>query len=179
MKTRLARALALAGSIALLGLAGPLAAERLEFDHRLYPPLGQVLDSGNKDMVAFNADQPGRLVDVIAIKGTSTRDWTEALEIISITRPRDVASAHAWMEQLRREAKARCPARFTILAEAPNSITFERRSPDCPGEPAANGIYRLVAGKRSWFELAVLSKGELAAEAREQWLALLASAHLK
>ncbi|MFC3173061.1 hypothetical protein ACFOD9_02220 [Novosphingobium bradum] len=165
-------------ALALLVCGTPVAAERLQFDHRLYPPLERVLDSGDKDMVDFDASNPARLVDLIAVKGQSARNWSEALEIVSIARPRKVAGARAWMAILQDQARARCPATFTIIAEDDRSVTFERRSPDCPAERASLGLYRLVAGKRSWFQLAVLVKGELDEGARRQWLALLASAHL-
>jgi len=164
---------------ALLVSAAPAAAERLQFDHRLYPPLQQVLDSGDTAKIDFNADNPARLVDLIATKGPSAQNWTEAMEIVSIARPRKLASAREWMAQLQQQAQARCAATFTVLAEDSNSVTFERRSPDCPAEPAALGVYRLVAGKRSWFELAMLAKGgEPDAETQRQWLAVLASAHI-
>ena len=165
-------------AFAALAAAAPLAAERLQFDHRLYPPLQQVLDSGDKAMVDFNADDPRRLVDLIAVRGTSAKNWSEAMEIVSIPRPRNVATARDWMAILRRQSMAHCTSTFTVLAEDARSVTFERRSPACPGESTKMGLYRLVAGKRSWFELAVLAKDDLAPEARAQWLALLASAHL-
>jgi len=164
--------------LALLTLSAPAAAERLEFDHRLYPPLQQVLDSGDKGMIDFNADNPARLVDLIATKGASARDWREALEIVSIPRPRKVASAQAWLEIIEQQSLARCKSSFTVIAQDADSVTFERRSPGCPAERSALGLYRLVAGKRSWFQLTVLVKGELDDTARGQWLALLASAHL-
>ena len=166
-------------AFALLALAAPLHAERLQFDHRLYPPLKEVLDSGNADMVDFNNKNAARLVDLIAVKGKSARNWTEAFEIVSIVRPSDVKTAREWMALLQSQAEARCKASFTVLAEDANSITFERRSPGCAAELAPLGIYRLVAGKRSWFQLSVLEKGELDDAARQQWLALLASAHLE
>jgi len=83
------------------------------------------------------------------------------------------------MALLQSQSEARCKASFTVLAEDANSITFERRSSSCAAERAPLGIYRLVAGKRSWFQLSVLEKGELEDAARQQWLALLASAHLE
>lgn len=169
----------LAFAMALLTCAAPAAAERLEFDYRLYPPLQQVLDAGNKEMVSFNADNPARLIDLIAVKGASAASWTEAMEIVSIARPRKIATAHEWMTIMQREAPSGCPATFAVLSEDANSITFERRAPACPADRAPYAIYRLVAGQRSWFELAVLAKDELGADARRQWLALLASAHTK
>ena len=166
-------------ALALLAVATPASAERLQFDHRIYPPLQQVLDSGDKDMIDFNARNPQRLVDLIAVKGRSARNWTEALEIVSIARPSDIPGAADWMALIQAQARARCPsATFVVIAQDAGSVTFERHSPDCRAERASLGIYRLVAGRRSWFQLAVLVKGELDPAARTQWLALLASAHL-
>ncbi|WP_310533780.1 hypothetical protein [Novosphingobium sp.] len=163
-------------------LAGvPIAAqaEQLEFDHRLYPPLKQVLDSGNSDMVAFDAKNPSRMVDLIAVRGKSAKTWTEALEIVAILPVPKVETAQAWMDIQRSAALARCPATFKVIAQDDISITYERQSPSCRAERAETGIYRLITGKRSWFQLTVLSKTPLDAAARDQWLALLASAHFK
>ena len=164
---------------AFLLLAAPAFAERLQFDHRLYPPLQQVLDSGDDSMIDFNNKNPARLVDLIAIKGKSAQNWTEAFEIVAIRRPSDVETAKDWMAILQQQAISRCPATFKILAEDVTSVTFERTSPNCPAERAKMGLYRLVAGKRSWFQLTILVKGDLDDEARQQWLALLASAQLR
>ncbi|MEY3658807.1 MAG: hypothetical protein RL425_1568 [Pseudomonadota bacterium] len=166
-------------TIALLLFAAPAFAERLQFDHRLYPPLQQVLDSGDESMIDFNDINPARLVDLIAIKGKSAQSWTEALEIVAIRRPSDVETAQDWMAILQRQALSRCPATFKILAEDTTSITFERTSPNCPAERAQMGLYRLVAGKRSWFQLSILVKGDLDDLSRQQWLVLLASAQLR
>jgi len=102
--------LRLIAALALLSCGTPLAAERLQFDYRIYAPLKQVLDSGEKDMVDFNADNPARLVDLIAVRGASARDWTEALEIVSIARPKNLANVRDWLAALQRESLARCPA---------------------------------------------------------------------
>ena len=165
-------------SLCLLLFSAPLAAERLQFDHRLYPPLKEVLDAGDAAMLDFNNSNPVRLVDLIAVKGKSAKDWTEALEIVSLVRPRDAKDAKDWMALLQKQMQARCPASFEMIAEDENSVTFERRSSNCPAERADTGIYRLVTGKRSWFQLSVLVKGEIEPAARAQWLALLASARL-
>lgn len=171
--------LTFAAALAALLLATPAHAERLQFDHRLVPALKDVLDSGDSAMVEFDNRNPARLVDLIAVKGKSARNWSEALEIISIVRPKAVADAKGWMELLQRGALERCPgARFELIASDDNSVTYQRRSPGCRAERAETGLYRLVAGKRSWFQLAVLEKGPLGEAERAQWLALLASAHL-
>jgi len=164
---------------ALLLRAAPAAAERLVFDYRLYHPLQRVVDGGDKEMVDFNAQNPARVVDLIAVRGTSAHNWAEALEIVSIARPRTKGvTVKDWMGDLQKQALAACPSTFAVLAEDANSVTFEQKSPGCTTGRGATALYRLVAGKRSWFALGALSKGELDTAARGQWLALLASAHL-
>lgn len=170
-------------ALLLLLIAMPAHAERLKFDHRLSPPLQSVLDAGRSEMVQFDGADPTRLVDLIAVRGDSATNWTEALQIVSIPKQKKLDGAQGWMSQIqggiRAQAGAVCQPEFTVLALDEYSVTFERRSPGCGAETVAYGLYRLVTGKRSWFQLAVLAKDGLSDEAKTQWLALLASAHLE
>ena len=171
------RAGLLAG-MAMLVISAPALAERLTFDHRLQPALQAVLDSGNTAMIDYNASNPRYVVDRIAVRGTSASDWTELLEIIARTPARGLRSAADWARELRAGADARCPNTVQVIAQDEISLTFERKSQACAAEPARFGLYRVVAGKRSLFLLAVYDKAEPDPAARSQWLALLASAHL-
>ena len=101
------------------------------------------------------------------------------MEIVSIARPKSMRTARDWMNLMAQQAPEGCRGDNTIIAEDATSVTFERRLPDCPAARAGLGIYRLVTGKRSWFQLAVLTKGELDAASRSEWLSLLASAHIR
>lgn len=167
----------------LLLIAMPAHAERLQFDHRLSPPLQKVLDEGRSEMVLFDGSDPTRLVDLIAVRGQSATNWREALQIVSIPKQKKIDGPLGWMEQIQSGVRARatgaCAADFSVIVQDGNSVTFERRSPGCGADSVSYGLYRLVTGKRSWFQLAVLSKDEITAEARAQWLALLASARLE
>lgn len=163
----------------LVLMASPAHAEKLTFDHRLYPPLKAALDSGDAAKVDYNNANPRYVVDRIAVRGASANDWQEALEIIARTPAKGMSSAADWMAELRRGADKACPNAVTTLTEDPASVTFERQSQPCKAERAPFALYRVVAGKRSLFLLAVLSKVPLSAEARAEWLALLASAHIE
>ena len=72
--------------LGLLLLAGPALAEKLVFDHRLSPALKAVLDSGDASMIDYNTANPRNVIDLIAVRGTSAKNWTEALVIIEIGR---------------------------------------------------------------------------------------------
>lgn len=165
--------------IPFLLLASPASAEKLTFDHRLYPPLKAAMDSGNQDIFLFDASNPRYLINRIAVSGQSATRWTEALEIIARTPAREVKTPADWMAELRAKADPKCGYDAKILAQDDNSITFERRVPDCEGERAPIAIYRIVGSKKSLFMLAVLEKDEPGEDARKQWLTLLASAHLE
>lgn len=165
--------------VALALTAAPASAERLLFDHRLSPPLKAVLDAKNAAMISYNDKNPRYVVDVIAVRGKSASDWTEALVIIARTPSKKVRTAAAWMAELRAEAESRCPTQVTALAEDTRSMTFERRSTGCRGDYPPVALYRAVAGERSLFLLAVMARDELSEQSRREWLALLGSARLE
>lgn len=163
----------------LLLMAGPALAESMTFDHRMQPQLKAVLDSGDASKVNFDASNPRYVVDRIAVQGKSAAEWNELLEIIARTPTRGMRTAEDWMAELRRQADARCPNTVQVIAQDAGSVTFERRVLSaCAAEPAPLSLYRVIAGSRSLFLLAVHEKGALADDVRQQWLAVLASAHL-
>jgi hypothetical protein len=158
--------------------ATPVLAEKLSFDHRLYQPLKDVLDSGRDDMIQFNAKDPAYVTDLIVIRGKSVRNWTEAMIIIARTPGPKVRTAADWLAELKQQSEAECASQFSIIAQDDSSITAERSSQGCrPGYPAF-AIYRIVQGKKGLFLLGAMSKDGFAPEARSAWLALLGSAKL-
>lgn len=165
--------------IGLLLLAVPASAEKLVFDHRLSPPLKAVLDGGDAAMIDYNNANPRNVTDLIAVRGKSAHDWTEALVIIARTPDGKVRNAGDWTAQLQREATAKCKSIFTELARDQISITYERRSTSCAGDYPRIALYRAIAGKHSLFLLAILVKDDLSEPARRQWLAVMSSAHLE
>lgn len=164
---------------ALLMVASPALAEKLVFDHRLSPPLKAVVDGGDGAMIAYNDSNPKYVTDVIAVRGKSAQDWTEALVIIARLSDRRVKLAADWVTELRREADRRCANTVAVIAESADTVTFERRSTGCPANYPRHGLYRVVAGQRSLFLLAVLSHQPLVDPGRDEWLRLLESAHLE
>ena len=171
--------LRLAACLGLALVAAPAAAEKLTFDHRLSPPLKAVLDAKAPGMIEYNDKNPRHVVDVIAVRGKSARDWTEALIITARTPDRKVRTAPEWMAQLREEAQRRCPSEFTTIAEDANSVTLERRSSGCAAKYPPYAMYRAVAGSRSLFLLTVAVRDEIGGQSRLQWLDLLASARIE
>ena len=162
-----------------LSLAAPASAERLHFDHRLYPALKAVFDQGRQDMIYFNNTDPKYVVDRIAVQGKSADDWTEALTIIARTPSRTVKNADDWLAEIRTKSEKSCPSQFEIVARDTNSITFSRRSTDCAADKVQFALYRIVAGKRSLFLLNPIYRNDMSETMRRQWMELLQSARLE
>lgn len=171
--------LKIALALCALGWAGQAQADKLVFDHRLAPALKAVLEAGDPAMVAYDSSNPRNLVDTIAVRGNSAKDWQEALVIVSRTPDSKIRTAAQWRAALERETTARCPGAFDVLAQDSESITFERRSSGCPSGYPVRAIYRVFASKKALFMLAVLAKDDIAAPAREAWLAMLASGRIE
>lgn len=162
----------------LLALASPARAERMVFDHHLDPRIGEVLDSGRKEMILYDASNPAYVYDRIAIQGTSAENWTEALEIIVRTPGKAVRSPADWVQQISATSAPACPSQVTPLDANRRSPTFMRQSPACGGSPAETALYRIVAGAKSLFLLGVRYKGEMPQARRDRWLGILASARV-
>jgi hypothetical protein len=176
MPGRLFRAVAM---VLVLVTAVPALAEQLKFDHRLYPPLKAVFDSGRTELIQYNDKNPAYVTDLIVVRGTSVRDWTEAMIIIARSPGKKVLTAADWMAELQRQAQRECASQFSILAQDAVSITFERQSQGCAASYPATAIYRIVQGKKSLFLLGVMSKTGLSSDSRVAWLALFGSAELE
>lgn len=166
-------------ALACLACATPAFADKLVFDHRLYPALTETLDSGRRDLIQFNDKNPAYVTDLIVVRGRSVKDWTEAMIIISRKPGEKVPGPTEWMAELKGQANQQCQSEFAILAEDENSVTLERRSSGCPANYPPNALYRIVKGKPSLFLLGAMSKDGFSAEARKGWLTLFASAHLE
>jgi hypothetical protein len=174
MTRRLIRRLAV---LAFALFAVPALADKLVFDHRLYPPLKAVLDGGRDELILYNDKNPAYVTDLIVVRGNSTRDWTEAMIIVARSPSAKVATVDDWMAELERQAQAKCPSKLTVIVRDENSITLERLSQRCPSGYPPQALYRIVRGEKSLFLLGVMSKDAITPDARTAWLSLFASAH--
>jgi hypothetical protein len=169
----------LAAALLAFGVTAPAMAERLHFDHRLYPPLKAVFDNNRTEMIDYNDSNPKYIVDRIAIQGKSAESWTEAMDIIARTPSREIGTAEKWYAEIQAKARKACPSEFEVIARDANSITFSRRSANCGADKKQSALYRIVQGQRTLFMLNAMYRDEMPANARAQWLVLLASARLE
>jgi hypothetical protein len=163
----------------ILALASPAMAERLNFDHRLYPPLKAVFDDDRDEMITYDNSNPKYVIDRIAIQGKSAADWTEALDIVARTPSRDVKTADDWFKEIQTKTAKSCNSEFTVIAQDENSITFSRRSTMCGKDKVQTALYRIVTGERSLFLLNPIYRGEMDETMKLKWLGVLASARLQ
>jgi hypothetical protein len=159
--------------------ASPAHAEKLLFDHQIQPRIGEVLDSGRKEMIHFDDSNPAYVYDRIAIQGSSAENWTEALEIIVRTPGKTLKSAGDWLQQIRDQSGTACASQFVPITQDETSLTFMRQSEACAGNPSETTLYRIIAGRKSLFLLGARYKGAMDEASRSRWLTLLASARVE
>ncbi len=80
------------------------------------------------------------------IAGRDVMDWDVAFEVLQTRRVDEPATPSAWLERYRSMTDPVCPSEWQVLAETPQSVTFERRSPDCPPHVAQHGLQRVLYG---------------------------------
>lgn len=166
----------------LAGLASlastPALADRLVFDHSLYPALQEAFRDQERNVRYVVSDNPRYIFDRIKVRGRSLDDFTEALEIMVTSRGRDVQTIADWFERYRQEQDETCGSEWQTLAQDAASITFSRTTRGCPEYDGQTRIYRTVLGERSVYMLTAITRGEMAQPLRETWLTVLASARL-
>jgi hypothetical protein len=165
--------------LALISFSAPAFAERLHFDHRLYPELKAVFDKNQSEMIAYDNRNPSYVVDRIAVQGKSASSWTEALDIIARAPTKDVATVNDWRREIELKVSKACASTFETIASDNFSITFSRRSINCGADKVQVALYRIVKGPKSLFLLNPIYRGDMDEAMRQKWLALLASARLE
>lgn len=165
---------------AALGLVASAAhAERLELDHRIYPPLNAAMDNQHDGTIFYDASQRGRVFDRILVVGTSAEtNWTEALELLITPRNARARTPAEWYSTFRPKGESLCPGKVTMLGQDETSLTFSLEAPACAAGPSLTGLYRVVYGRKTVYLVGAKYKGEMNPQQRDQWLALLASARL-
>lgn len=165
--------------LALVLIAAPAAAERLHFDHRLYPALKAVFDEDRNEMITYDNSNPKYVIDRIAIRGKSVTNWTEALDIVVRVPSKNIKTPKSWFAEIKAKVGKSCASDFQLIAQDSNSITFSRRSIDCGPDKVQFALYRIVKGDRSLFLLNAIKRGDMDDQMQQQWLALLGSARLE
>ena len=154
-------------------------AERLDIDHRLYAPLHAAMEQPHDGTVFYQASPSGAVFDRILIAGTSAQsDWTEALELVTVPRKGQARTPQDWLAAFRPQRESACPARVSVLGQDETSLTFALDAPVCAAGPPLTGLYRVIYGRRTIYLVGAKLKGAMSPAQREQWLALLGSAHL-
>ncbi len=113
------------------------------------------------------------------IEGRSPTDWDTALEIIQTMRYEEPRTPAAWLDRFRQQSDPQCPSEWQVLAEAADSVMFERRSPDCAPHVAQQALYRTIYGPVGVWMLICTQKGAFDAPTRQECQALLESAKVE
>jgi hypothetical protein len=163
-------------------LSAPQArADVLYYDLDGYAKLAAAVSTSDGHVpIVYTEDRaPVYVLTRIVVDGSSADEWAEALEIMNTMRhdaPRKLA---AWYDAFRAKGDAACESEWTVLAQTPASMTFERRSGDCPPHGEQHALYRVIYGKRQIFTLIATRKPGMDEATRGAWIGVLESAELQ
>jgi len=166
--------------LALALAASPAHAEKLNIDQRIYPRLNAAMNDNRPGSVYFKDASPKYILDRILIQGKSATNWREALEIIVMRRDQKLLDVAAWYDPYVAKEQAACQSEWSEIGRDASSVTFTQHAADCPkGSGELTGIYRMVMSNSTIYILKGLYRGVPDAVSRQQWLDLLASAHVE
>jgi hypothetical protein len=173
---------ALYWSVLLVAFALPAAPARakegLDFSFEGYPRLAAAVSTrdGHEPMVATEDRSPVYVLTRIVVEGKSADDWVEAFEIMNTNRSDSPRNVQAWYEHFHAQGEAHCASEWTVLAKSDDTLTFERKSGECPPHAAQQALYRVLYGKQNVFLLIGTRKGAMDEATRSAWLAVLGTA---
>ena len=165
--------------VGMVALASQARAESVTWDYTLYPPLEAVMTGGDDSRIYTENRAPQYVLTRFVVNGASATAWQEAFEVLNTMRRDEPRKPKQWLERLRKERDAACPGEWHIIAEDDRSLTFERRTPDCPPHAAQTALYRVIYGPQQVFTLIATVKVDIPAESRTAWLEVLASADVR
>jgi hypothetical protein len=110
------------------------------------------------------------------LEGRDAMDWNVALEILQSQRVNEPQTPAAWLQRYRETSDPLCPSEWQTLAEAADSVMFERHSPDCPPHAAQQAVHRMVYGAGGAWHLICTQKGRFDPQTQQECRALLESA---
>jgi hypothetical protein len=165
----------LCGLAALLLQTSIASAEILRLDYSRHERLAEVTSTeGGKVPPVYTQDHaPKYVLTRVVIEGASPEDWSEVLDVMNTQRKAEPKTPSAWFERFRQQGDATCLSEWTTISEGTDSLTFERKSPECAPHAAQHAIYKVLYGKRDVFTVICTRKGSMAPEDRAAWLAFL------
>lgn len=165
-------------SAARSGLAIPVRLdEHVEFATAAFPRFEASIQD-EKRVHREERKDIGLVIVRFVIEGRDTMDWDVAFEILQSRRAEEPATPSAWLQHYRSASDPSCPSEWQVLQEAADSVTFERKSPDCPPHVAQQAIHRMIYGPAGAWQLVCTQKGTLDPQTHQECRALLDSAHV-
>ena len=163
-------------------LFGPLLAyaDDLTWSTYSYPKFYEaIIATGSEALVYTDDKAPLYVLTRFVIEGSSTEQWTEALELLNTQRKNEPKNAKAWYDRFKTQGDEHCQSDWQVLSESRKTLMFERRSGDCPPFAAQHALYHVLYGKSEVFVFTATRIGEMDTATREGWLGILQSAEIK
>ena len=180
MRTTLRRALLVNFILSLLLFGSSLAhADTATWDYSAYSKFSDAMFKSGSEPIIYTEDKaPLYVLMRFVVDGSSTEDWTEALEVINTQRKNEPKNARAWYGRFKEHAEETCASDWEVIKESKKTLMFERRAAECPPFEAQQALYCVLYGKRDVFVLIATRKNEMDTATREGWLKLLHSAEI-
>jgi hypothetical protein len=170
------------GLLLSLLLLGPLlaCADDITWSAHSYPKFYEAIIAAGPEALVYTDDKAPRYVLTrFVIEGSSTEQWTEAMELLNTQRKDEPKNVKAWYDRFKSEGDEHCQSDWQILSESKKALMFERRSGNCPPFAAQHSLYHVLYGKSEVFVFIATRTGEMDAATREGWLGILQSAEIK
>lgn len=152
-------------------------AEHIEFATEVFPRF----DAALQDPARVHREQRkdiGLVIVRFVIQGRDAMDWDVAFEMLQSHRADEPETPAAWLQRYRSITDPICPSEWQVLAEATDSVTFERRSPDCPPHVAQQAVHRMIYGPAGAWQLICTQKGSFDPQTLQECRAFLESAQV-
>jgi hypothetical protein len=164
-------------SLALVAPAA-MAVDMLQYSFANYDRLSRAVATrdGHKPIVYTEDRAPVYVLTRIVVEGTSAEDWDEAMEILNTMRHDEPPTVADWYQRFHEHGDASCKSEWTVLGQSESSLTFERKSGECPPHASQQAIYKVMYGKKQVFLLIGTRKGTMDEATRAGWLAVMESA---
>lgn len=145
-----------------------------------YPKFQEAIVATGSEALVYTEDKaPLYVLTRFVIEGSSTEQWTEALELLNTQRKNEPKNVKAWYDRFKAQGDEHCRSDWKILSESRKALLFERRSDDCPSFAAQHTLYHVLYGKSEVFVFIATRIGEMDTATREGWLGILQSAEIK
>lgn len=143
-----------------------------------FPRLAAAMDQPERSSVDFDP-RIGAFMARFVVEGSSLEQWTMVVDTFETPRSVNPPTVDEWWQGFRASGDSECPSEWTVLAQSPDSVTFERRAPQCGSLGPEQSIYRTLYGPDAVYMVVCTQKVAFDEQNRRDCLSLVESARVE